>query len=176
MAQDCEIFANSGANGLVFGCLDKNAEILIHQAFKELCESDNPNVIIFASCYSFYSEIKQLMRSAGLLSVVAMQEDRGEISFGKIFKLGQEQKQVLDEVAGNKKIKDIVLKGKDFLIDYCSLLKLKEILRNFSLKSAVILLGEQVFILSENCKFAQFCQKVKYVTLIFSQLEISHVI
>jgi copper homeostasis protein CutC len=27
MAQDCEIFANSGANGLVFGCLDKNAEI-----------------------------------------------------------------------------------------------------------------------------------------------------
>ena len=94
--------------------LDKNAEILIHQAFKELCESDNPNVIIFASCYSFYSEIKQLMRSAGLLSVVAMQEDSGEISFGKMFKLGQEQKQVLDEVAGNKKIKDIVLKGKDF--------------------------------------------------------------
>ena len=27
MAQDCEIFANSGVNGLVFGCLDKNAEI-----------------------------------------------------------------------------------------------------------------------------------------------------
>ena len=27
MAQDCEIFANFGANGLVFGCLDKNAEI-----------------------------------------------------------------------------------------------------------------------------------------------------
>ena len=41
MAQDSEMFANSGANGLVFGCLDKNAEIdvlgwLIYNFFKFL--------------------------------------------------------------------------------------------------------------------------------------------
>ena len=37
MAQDCEIFANAGANGLVFGCLDKNANIDV-EACKKIIE------------------------------------------------------------------------------------------------------------------------------------------
>ena len=103
--------------------LTKDAEGLIHNAFKEFCELDNPNVIIFASCYSFYSEIKHLMRSAGLLSVVSMQEDRGEISFGKMFQLGQEQKEVLDELARNRKIKDVIIKGKYLALFLSTFLK-----------------------------------------------------
>ena len=45
MAQDCEIFANAGANGLVFGCLDKNADIDVDACKKIIdrvkkCEQD----------------------------------------------------------------------------------------------------------------------------------------
>ena len=70
------------------------------RSIKEVCEEcsqlENANVIIFASCFSFFSEIKHIMRSSGLLSVVSMKEDRGDISFSKVFKLGNDQNEVLE--------------------------------------------------------------------------------
>ena len=51
------------------------------------------------------------MRSSGLLSVVSMQEERGDISFSQVFQLGKEQQDVLDAAASNS-YKDFILKGK----------------------------------------------------------------
>ena len=110
------------ATGLVTEYLemdDHESKESISKKFEEIKESKEPHVIIYSSCWSYYSQITQIMRSCGLLSAIALKKDRGEITTGQVFQLTDNQKETLDTVAKEKK-KDVIITGKDFDNGVCN--------------------------------------------------------
>ena len=91
--------------------LDQTSKELITEKYEEIKESKEPCVIIYSSCWSYYSQITQIMRSSGLLSVIALKKDRGEITKGQVYQLNDDQKETLDKVTKEEK-KDVILSGK----------------------------------------------------------------
>ena len=87
----------------------------ISKKFEEIKESKEPHVIIYSSCWSYYSQITQIMSSCGLLSAIALKKERGEITTGQVFQLTDNQKETLDTVAKEKK-KDVIITGKDTIL------------------------------------------------------------
>ena len=95
--------------------LTQTSKESIREKYEEVKESKEPHVIVYSSCWSYYSQITQLMRSCGLLSAVALKKDRGEITTGQVFQLTDNQKETLDIVAKEKK-KDVIITGKDTIL------------------------------------------------------------
>ena len=65
---------------------------------KRLRESTTPNVIIFASCFSFESEVRELLIANGILASLNISKDRGEVSEGRVFALNEQQREIIDLV------------------------------------------------------------------------------
>ena len=65
---------------------------------KRLPESTTPNVIIFASCFSFESEVRELLIANGILASLNISKDRGEVSEGRVFALNEQQREIIDLV------------------------------------------------------------------------------
>ena len=63
-----------------------------------LRESTVPSVIIFASCFSFQSEIRELLIANGILASLNISKDRGEVSEGRVFALNDQQRDIIDLV------------------------------------------------------------------------------
>ena len=76
------------------------------------CFTNLPHVFIFATCYSLLSQINQLLRSHGLLSVLNISKERGDITFGKMSLLDEDQKSLLMEIIKNPDTKDVIIGGK----------------------------------------------------------------
>ena len=91
--------------------LDQPSKNKIKKKFLKLSSSENPFVLIFASCWSKDSPINTVFRELGLYSVLAMKKDRGEISSGEFYHLTADQSDFLKKVVENPK-KDFILAGK----------------------------------------------------------------
>jgi hypothetical protein len=91
--------------------LTQTSKESISEKYEEVKESKEPHVIIYSSCWSYYSQITQIMRSCGLLSAIALKKDRGEITKGQVYQLNDDQKETLDTVTKEEK-KDVILSGK----------------------------------------------------------------
>ena len=65
---------------------------------KELRKAKHSSALIFASCFTFYSEIKELMIANGVLAALNISKDRGEISEGKAYQLDEQQQNIIDTV------------------------------------------------------------------------------
>ena len=63
-----------------------------------LRESTVPSVIIFASCFSFQSEIRELLIANGILASLNISKDRGEVSEGRVLALNDQQREIIDLV------------------------------------------------------------------------------
>ena len=79
--------------------LTKSAKIAIKRKFENLLKSDKPHVMIFASCFSHYSEINHVLRSSGLVSCLLVAKERGDITLGQAYHLDKEQQDFLKVVA-----------------------------------------------------------------------------
>ena len=73
------------------------SEDAIQREFESLLEKKTPVVLIFASCHSVKSEINKILRSSGLLSVLTLGDERGQIS--AVYELDTSQKEILQKVA-----------------------------------------------------------------------------
>ena len=89
----------------------KSSRNKIRMKFNDLLKTSQPNVLIFASCFSHESEINDILRSDGLLSALTVAAERGGITCGKVFKLDPEQQNVLKKIAENFEIKLVVFMG-----------------------------------------------------------------
>ena len=80
-----------------------NAKKSLQNEFDNISRSDVPNTIIFASCYSDFSEIKTIMQSCGFISSVAVSSERGDITKGKYYVCDPEQRDLFttNDVEGN---------------------------------------------------------------------------
>ena len=65
---------------------------------KELRKAKHSSALIFASCFTFYSEIKELMIANGILAALNISKDHGEISEGKAYQLDEQQQEIIDTV------------------------------------------------------------------------------
>ena len=90
----------------------KSSRNKIRMKFNDLLKTSQPNVLIFASCFSHESEINDILRSDGLLSALTVAAERGGITCGKVFKLDPEQQTFLKMIAENSTLKTVVLMGK----------------------------------------------------------------
>ena len=91
--------------------LDENSKDTLKNEFERVVSLDKPIVLVLASCWSFQSEISNILRAVGLYSALNLLEDHGEISAGKMFKLDNDQKDFLKSIAFDETIKDVVVDG-----------------------------------------------------------------
>ena len=65
----------------------------------KLIEQNRPIVVIFASCFSYHSEIKDYLCTQGVLASLTLNRDKGEITQGRIFALDSQQRDVLKKIS-----------------------------------------------------------------------------
>ena len=92
--------------------LDENSKHKLKTEFERVLSLDKPIVLILASCWSFNSEISTILRAVGLYSAITLLEDRGDISAGNMFRLDKDQKYLLQSIAYNETIKDVIINGR----------------------------------------------------------------
>ena len=63
---------------------------------EDLCNQNNPFCVIFASCYSYQSPLKDFLIEKGILAAIDISKDRREITGGRIFALDKDQKEIND--------------------------------------------------------------------------------
>ena len=95
--------------------LEPDSISLIKKTFDDLISSDKPHVFIFASCWSFFSEINSVLRASGLISALFLSKERYDITEGRMFKLNEDQKHLL-ELATKEEKKDVIITGKDTIL------------------------------------------------------------
>lgn len=88
---------------------------------KRLRESTTPNVIIFASCFSFESEVRELLIANGILASMNIAKDRAEVSEGRVFALNDQQKEIIDLVVKVRKILSLIFVR---LLETCFLIEI----------------------------------------------------
>ena len=95
--------------------LEPDSISLIKKTFDDLISSDKPHVLIFASCWSFFSEINIVLRASGLISALFLSKERYDITEGRMFMLNEDQKHLL-ELASKEEKKDVIITGKDTIL------------------------------------------------------------
>ena len=78
--------------------LSKRSERKLTKLAKDLCDQTNPICVVFASCYSFQSPIKDFLIEKGVLAAIDISKDRGEISGGRVFAFDEDQKELNDHL------------------------------------------------------------------------------
>ena len=87
--------ACSTVDGKEFELSKRNERKLTNLA-KDLFDQTNPICVVFASCFSFQSPIKDFLIEKGVLAAIDISKDRGEISGGRIFAFDEDQKELND--------------------------------------------------------------------------------
>ena len=68
---------------------------------RKLRKGKKPSLVVFASCFSFNSTIKDFLYSKGVMASLSISSDKGKVTEGKLFSLDQDQQDVIkryDEV------------------------------------------------------------------------------
>ena len=92
-----------------------DSKVKLKMKFEEVLSKQVPMVLILASCFSFNSEICDILRSTGLLTVLNVLEERGDITNGNMFLLDPEQQEFFKIISDKElNIKDVIVGGITF--------------------------------------------------------------
>ena len=81
--------------------------------FKTLHTSEDPMVLVFASCWSNYSPINTFLCARGLFAVLTLKKERSDLTIERVFKLDKEQKKYLKMLVDDPMtLKDLIIVGK----------------------------------------------------------------
>ena len=97
--------------------LTEFSEQLIKAEFERILTYGKPIVLVLASCWSFQSEISNILRSIGLYSALNLTEDRGMITSGKLFLLDSAQQELLRSIMNDSEIKDVIIGGECLILN-----------------------------------------------------------
>ena len=76
--------------------LSKFSEIEIKNLAKDLCNQKEPSALLFASCYSMHSNIRDILSANGVMAALNISKDKGEVSDGRAFQLDDQQNQIIN--------------------------------------------------------------------------------
>ena len=62
---------------------------------RKLLKGKKPSLIIFASCFSFESKVKDILYSKGVMASLSVSYEKGQVTGGKQFSLDQDQQDVI---------------------------------------------------------------------------------
>lgn len=79
--------------------LSNKSKIDLENLSRDLLNQTKPTALIFASCYSLYSNITELLRSNGIVAVLNLSRDLGEVTEGKLFCLDNQQRNVIHHMS-----------------------------------------------------------------------------
>ena len=85
--------------------LSENSKADLKDLARKLVEQTKPYIVLFASCFSYQSTIRDFLVEQGVLATLDITNDRGKISGGRIFALDKVQREVQDEL---REVKDFV--------------------------------------------------------------------
>ena len=92
--------------------LQDDSKAKLKTTFEEFLSKQVPIVLILASCFSFKSQICDILRSTGLLTVLNVLEERGEITNGNMFLLDPGQQEFFKIISDDElNIKDVIIGG-----------------------------------------------------------------
>ena len=95
--------------------LQEDSKAKLKAKFEEVLAKQVPMVLILASCFSFKSQICDILRSTGLLTVLNVLEERGDITNGNMFLLDPEQQEFFKILSDEElNIKDVIIGGITF--------------------------------------------------------------
>ena len=95
--------------------LQEDSKAKLKAKFEEVLAKQVPMVLILASCFSFQSQICDILRSTGLLTVFNVLEERGDITNGNMFLLDPEQQEFFKIISDDElNIKDVIVGGITF--------------------------------------------------------------
>ena len=95
--------------------LQDDSKAKLKTKFEEVLAKQVPMVLILASCFSFKSQICDILRSTGLLTVINVLEERGEITNQNMFLLDPEQQEFFKIISDEElNIKDVIVGGITF--------------------------------------------------------------
>ena len=81
--------------------------------FNYLRTSDDPIVLVLASCWSHYSPINTFLCARGLFAVLALKKERSDLTIERVFELDKEQQKYLKMLVDDPmSIKDLIIAGK----------------------------------------------------------------
>ena len=70
----------------------------LNKLSRTLCKQIQPSVLVFASCYSYFSSICDILRANGVITALNIMKDRGEIFSGNMFQLDSDQTKMIDHI------------------------------------------------------------------------------
>ena len=65
---------------------------------RRMSKQKAPSTLVLASCFSYYSEIGDVLRANGILSMAQLAKDIGDVTEGKAYKLDGQQAKVINSV------------------------------------------------------------------------------
>ena len=83
--------------------------------FEKIKKTENPVVLIVASCWSYRSQLSNLLLSAGIFSVLNISEERAKLTLGRMLQLDEKQQKFLQTITQIIVIKDAIVGGKLYL-------------------------------------------------------------
>ena len=86
--------------------------------FEKIRKTEIPTVLIVASCWSYRSQLSNLLLSAGVFSVLNISEERAKLTLGRMFQLDEKQQKFLQTITQIVEIKDAIVGGK-FYFQVC---------------------------------------------------------
>ena len=66
---------------------------------RKLCKGKKPALVVFASCFSYESRIKDMLYSNGAMASLSITQDKGIVTEGKSFALDDDQQSAIKEFA-----------------------------------------------------------------------------
>ena len=78
--------------------LSENSKADLKDLARKLVEQTKPYIVLFASCFSYQSTIRDFLVEQGVLATLDITNDRGKISDGRLFALDKVQREVQDEL------------------------------------------------------------------------------
>ena len=79
--------------------LSKMSKNSLNSLSKKLRNQTSPSALIFASCYSMYSDITNILMSNGVLACMNISKDKGEVTEGKAFHLDTQQRKIIRQLS-----------------------------------------------------------------------------
>ena len=79
--------------------LSEMAKNRLQELARKLMKKDNPFTLVFASCYSNFSEISKILCANGIISLAQLVKEKGDVTEGRAFRLDVQQCKVISDLA-----------------------------------------------------------------------------
>lgn len=76
--------------------LTEFSKIELAELSRKICKKNAPSALAFASCFSYFSQVKDVLIANGVMAGLNLTKDLGEVSAGKAYRLDSQQAEIIN--------------------------------------------------------------------------------